>query len=298
MAEADAQSESVGANGESPGRRSGKPLVFATLSLFVVVPAMVYLSRVVLVAIEPSSEVVLAWSERSRWPEQPIRASTLRAGPMTAMRTQSEFRKIRFDLPAEAELMLQRAGQIARDPTELDSPEGAAALTALLAEWDALLVEREARGQRAFEGEARPPESHRFYVEYLLGVRASRAGDAKAAGVWFDRAFRNAPAAIVRRYVDAAGQPAAGGAAPVMALALDRVIDGVRDTSLVLWFPSHPLDERGQAYWPAYRMIYREAAPDALPGEVDRADEAWFTFPGPVGRMPDAAAVQAVPSSP
>ncbi|MEM7682058.1 MAG: hypothetical protein AAF288_08880 [Planctomycetota bacterium] len=292
---------------ESPGRRSGKPFVVATLCLFVAVPLLVYAARAVLISIEPSNDIELVWAERGGWPDQPIKAATLRSGPMSAMRTGSEFRKIRFDLPAEAESMLQRAATIARSPAVLDSPRGAEQLAGLLGEWDALQAALAVEGSPGLDGDTRPVALHRFYVEYLLGVRAARLGQDEEAARWFGLAFDHAPAALIQRYLDGAGLPAVRAMAPPQAIGLDRVLEGVRDTSLVLHFPAQPTDALGQVYWPVYPMIYREADPAALPGEVVEADEAWFTFPGPVGRMPDVpmaargpatAEPQAVPSSP
>ncbi|WP_428389284.1 hypothetical protein [Mucisphaera sp.] len=253
------------------GLTAGKIAVLATLSLFILVPAITILSyRIMIATWSPTDQLLntqpqadgdttITFDERLRvWQQTAlnVRETTLRRGTVSSARNNEIFKPIPFDIPTEEELLVRAAAKIAQQPyAEVRNPTPAdiEALQALTNQY-----------------------GEHFYTRYLLAVWSKDQQQ-------LERALSEAPAVLVQpRYEGTPTSP--------LLLTFDRVKQDTVDTSLVLWLPPAPELAEGVRVYPLYKSIFRFRDPAA---SVERADlinperpPAWFVFPGQVGRIP------------
>ncbi|MEM7577606.1 MAG: hypothetical protein AAF328_09035 [Planctomycetota bacterium] len=259
---------------ERPATIAGPWAVVATLSLFVIVPAVVFvawqLMEVDLADVEPQP---LVWSERATWEVYDVKAKPLEHGVMSQARTGKTYKDYGF-LPSD-ELL----ASIARCRALAESGEGfftGETHDALVAEWDAV------------DGQ--------FYAAALLALwyddAVSETGDtlgAEAAEQWWTRAFEAAPAALVQTVIRAEGASSEALNVGTVAVAFDTVDPeaDTLDTRLVLTYPR--VRAGGDGVWalPIFKTIFRVIDP-ALgpPVPNDPMQSVWLTHVGNVGRLP------------
>lgn len=256
---------------ERPGASVRGPwVVAATLSLFLIVPAISVGAWFLLVDRDPSADAPapLVWAERADWPRSQFTVfKSLERGQMSSARTQKVHNeKIGLVVTAEEILAIQRCAVLARQPL------GA-------------FMGNDTRDALQQEVQSRPDL---FYGHYLLGTWHRLREDTQAADAAYTRAFRHAPAALLRHHVDADGQTAVDAPVPDLALVADRIVDDHLDASVVLIYPHLRTGGDGFIYLPVYKAILRETDADRPIQRVAFEDKpAWFTFFGPVGRRPD-----------
>ncbi|MEM6457755.1 MAG: hypothetical protein AAF710_00010 [Planctomycetota bacterium] len=249
-----------------PGHVPGWTLIVATLSLFVVVPALVIGILALLPEPAPPQDPneTLDWSQRDNWRAYNTVPADLNTGLMSQMRTGGrEFKKVRFEITPELERTLITASALARDPQGFTDPQTLVALESL-------------------QNDTGP----HFYLSFLIGQHHrlnNRPAEADAA---FTQAFAKAPAVLTQR-VPLSAEP------QTYAIGLDRIQDDIRNVSLVLVFPQLTPDETDpttRVYMPLYRMVYRLADLDTPPGTITprEIDRGWFAIPGGrIGKLPD-----------
>ena len=247
----------------------GRWVVLLTLSLFLLVPALVVAIHLAITAGDQAApEAPLVWSQRETWPRNQFTVfKSLERGQMSSARTNRvHYEKLGLQISPEHYLAVQQAAELARRPAEaFDADDTRVALEDLI---------DQTPGQ--------------FYPHYLLGIWHQRHGQTREADAAFERAFGLAPAALIRHHVDARGGTAAYRPAPEIRLIVDRVVDDHRDPSLVLVYPHLRTDDQGFVYLPVFKAILRHADAAPLPGMTDQTQKPlWFSFFGQVGRLPD-----------
>ncbi|MEM8781573.1 MAG: hypothetical protein AAGE65_01845 [Planctomycetota bacterium] len=259
---------------DRPATIAGPWAVAATLSLFVVVPAVVFVAWQVMEADFADVErEPLVWSQRTTWRAYDVKAKPLEHGVMSQARTGKTYKDYGFAPTEDLVASIARCRALAES--------GAAFFTgdtheALIAEWESV-------------------EGH-FYAAGLLALwyadAVAATGDAlgaEAAEEWWTRAFAAAPAALVQSVQGTGGAPAAGQNVGTIAIAFDTVdpeADAI-DTELVLVFPGVRTDANGGWYLPIFKTIFRVIDP-ALgpPVPNDPQQSVWLTHVGGVGRLP------------
>ncbi|MEM1444613.1 MAG: hypothetical protein AAGF84_01030 [Planctomycetota bacterium] len=259
---------------DRPATIAGPWAVVATLSLFVVVPAVVFVAWQVIDADFADVEAQpLVWSERATWDVYDVKAKPLEHGVMSQARTGKTYKDYGFH-PGGA--MLE---SIARCRTLVESGEAffeGETHEALTAEWDSL-------------------EGH-FYAAALLALwyedaiaETDDAMGAEAARDWWSKAFDAAPAALVQTVVDGTDAVLEKHHVGTVAVAFDTVDPeaDTLDTQLVLAYPRLRTDDRGVWYLPIFKTIFRVIDP-ALgpPVPNDPMQSVWLTHVGNVGRLP------------
>jgi hypothetical protein len=248
----------------------GPWVVAATLSLFVIVPLIsVMMFRLVDAPADAAADPPLVYAERADWPRSQFTVfKSLERGQMSSARTNRvHHENLGLQVTPEHYLAMQRLADIARQEQ---------AAFANPATRDAIQQEL-----------SQQPDL--FYGHYLLGLW-SRLNQRPAAetDAHFGRAFRHAPAALIRHHVTAGGTSAGGVEVPDLALIADRIVDDRRDPTLVLVYPFLQSGPDGYVYVPVYKAILRHAEPTPLPGLADAERKPqWFSFFGRVGRLPD-----------
>ncbi|MGB0767803.1 MAG: hypothetical protein ACPGYV_08840 [Phycisphaeraceae bacterium] len=266
-----------------PTRRSGavrgRYVVFATLSLFFVIPVMTYFVWSMTKATPPRTD--LDYDERASWFTMDVKSRPLRYSKFVAAETGKEYKKTDLTIDPDVEQVLHRCASLVQDAAFFENAEAAQTLERF--------ADNRANG---------------FYPAYLLAAWHRENGDDASAERYMRIAFDRADTAIVQRLVDAKGNPVAGLALPPVAIGYDRVIDGKLDATLVLIYPRPTSEANGFIYLPVYRSAYR-LADAALPLGVDPGlhptrltllpqpsngtDPNWFAVPdGAVGRLRDA----------
>lgn len=222
----------------------GKFVVGATLSLFIIVPAIAIFIAPMLTG--GSKTLDLDYDHRHTWFMQPVKARPLEYDKFVAGETGRKYRRTDLQIEPEVEQALQRCMQLAQDDkfyTNQDAPE------------QLLPLAEEAR--------------FGFYPAYLLAVWHQANDNPAQFDVWIRVAFSRAQGALAQRFIDEDSQPLAGHRLPApVAIGYDRVIEGQRNANLVLVYPAPVSDDRGYVYLPTYRSIYRLTDPQ-LPLGVD-----------------------------
>lgn len=261
------QSEPSARPADRPGLTiKGGWAVAATLSLFVIVPAIVVVIALATKS-EPVAEKPLDWSERTTWPRTFYTTyKSLERGMMSSARTNETYKDLGFHIEPAHQLAVMRCTALAKQ-----SADGFFA--------DATRKKLEA------EVEALPDL---FYAHFLLATWHQGRNAPAAAEDHLELAFAAAPAALMQHFVTPEGPSAAKSAVPPLAFAADQIIDDALDRSVVLVFPHLTTDAEGFIYLPVYKAILR-AEDAALPAGVPdlREKYQWFTFVGRIGRLPD-----------
>ncbi len=275
MTDADPQPEP---GRDRPGGINGLWFIAITLSLFIIVPAVVIGTSKL--ASRPQERPPLVYAERDTWQPQELRPRELAYDMFVAAETGRQYRRANFPLDAGDEAMLLNAVRLAQTPDFFESE----AVPGRLADWAA-------------------QHPAQFYPAYLLGEWYRVNGDAQQAQTWRDTAFRRASGAIVQALNRPDGTPAAGHTLPPVAIAYDRVIDGQLNTTLMLVYPAPTADEHGRVYLPTFESIYRLTDPALPPGadsavyprdltllpqSLTRQTPNWFSAPHRVGELPAA----------
>lgn len=251
---------------ERPQLRSGKPLILATASLFLLVPlGLVYLIPIVRADLEQEPQTLL-WAERASWEPLPVRGHDLEQGLMSQARNNAQYKDYGFRVPAEAELELMDLSRLA-----FGSPGEPA-------------FESDAARQRIESARAALDDRYDFYPAFLLAKWHEAHGDREAAGLQYAEAFEKAEAVIARRYLHRDGSPAAGHDVGRIVLGFDQVEKDTVNTNLRLTYPRLEADEGGWVYLPVFKTVYRlEYGQDLTQPPPLRRD--WFTFPGQFGQL-------------
>jgi hypothetical protein len=243
--------------------------VFATLSLFLVVPLLaVVIFRSVDTEAGLSDAEPLVWAERTQWPRNQFTVfKSLERGQMSSARTNRVHQeKLSPDIAAEAYLAIQRCAALASRPREA-------------------FMQDDTRTQLIEEVALHPDL---FYGHYLLATWHALYDQPDAAEARYAEAFAHAPAVLMRRHAFPGGNAAASAEVPEVALVVDRVIDDRRDPTLVLIYPHLEADDEGFIYLPVFKAILRHRTGPEVPGLADTEEKPqWFSFFGRVGRMPD-----------
>lgn len=259
----------------------GRWLVLMTLSLFLVVPAITYLTWQ-LTQGEPN-RIKLSYDDRATWFMQPVRPRPLEYDKFVAGETGRQYRKTDLKIEPEIERMIQRC--------------------VVLAQADDFFTSMQQRDELLGIAKA---EANGFYPAYLVASWYRENGDAEQAQAWSRVAFDRAGGALAQRLIDKDQSAVAEYRIPPVAIGFDRVTDGERDATLVLVYPAPRTETNGFIYLPTYRSSYRLTDP-TLPLGVDPgihptrltlmpqpvsavgSKPNWFSAPdGAVGRFEDA----------
>ena len=272
---------------ERPGRVNGNWFIGITLSLFIVVPAVVI--GVTWLTGPPPQRPPLVYAERETWQPQEVRARQLEYNMFVAAETGRRYRKANFPLELDDEAMLHRAVQLVQRDDFFQSESASVKLTAWAEQYPA-----------------------QFYPAYLLAEWMRVNGRAQEATQWRDTAFRRASGALLQQLTGEDGAPAAGHTLAPVAIAYDRVIDQRLDATLMLVYPRPTADAQGRVYLPTFESVYRLTDPTLPPGAASatyppaltllpqtptRQTPHWFSAPHRVGRLPNAV-VQTHPAEP
>ncbi|MEM9883096.1 MAG: hypothetical protein AAF800_09295 [Planctomycetota bacterium] len=268
---ADANALTPPPTAERPGLTVRGPwVVAATLSLFVIVPAVVVAIALVLPE-GGGEEPPLDYAERASWPRTFYTAfKSLERGMMSSARTNEVYKDLGFHVaPAEQQAVV-RLGALAKQPAEAFFSNGS---------------------RSAIEAEVRD-RPDLFYGHALLALWHEQHDDPEQAESHWTLAFRHAPAALMRHHTTPGpdGDPvsAAGVPVPPLALVADQIVDDHLDRSLVLVYPHLTSDAEGFVYLPVYKAILRREDPALPPGVPDIQEKyPWFTWVGRIGRLPD-----------
>lgn len=261
------------------GGLSGRVVVFATLSLFVIIPVIAVLISPMLAG--NSGPMQLDYDQRADWFMLPVKARPLKYSKFVAAETGKQYKKTDLTIDPDVERVLQRCAGLAQGEDFLSTTDARDELLAL--------AEEEANG---------------FYPPYLLATWYAANADADAHDRWIRIAFDRAGGAIAQRLIDSRGKPVAGYTLPPVAIGYDRVTKGKLDATLVLIYPRPTSEANGFVYLPTYRSVYRLTDPalplgvdpglhprllTLLPQPSDGTDPNWFSVPdGAVGRLDDA----------
>ncbi len=257
----------------------GKWMVAITMSLFLLVPAITYLSWK-LTQGEPQ-RVSLDYSDRENWFMQPVTPRPLKYSTFVAAETGKTYKKTDLMLEPSVEQKLHQCARLAQDPAFAQNNK---ALDTL--------------------GRYASDPTNGFYPAYLLAEWHRMNANAALHAQWMQTAYERAGGALIQRLIDEEGNPVAGYRLPPVAIGYDRVIDGERDATLVLVYPAPVSDADGYVRLPTFRSVYRltDAALPAgvdpgvhpirltlLPQEALGPEPNWFAVPdGAVGRFEDA----------
>ena len=267
------------ASGEEdrPATFAGAWAVLATLSLFIVVPAIVFVAWTLMQRDFADVEHgPLQWKDRADWPVYDVKAKPLEHGVMSQARTGKTYKDLGFHPSEELLASIGRCRELAEREDFLTGEVH-----------DALVAEWEAQGDQ-------------FYSAALLALWYADAAEtlkdplgAKAAEEWWTRAFAAAPAAVVQRVLTSADEPNPPTAVGTIAIAFDTV-DETTDTistDLVLVYPHVRTDAEGVWRLPIFKTIFRVIDP-ALgpPVPNDPLHSTWLTHVGQVGRLPAVGA--------
>ncbi|MEM9416402.1 MAG: hypothetical protein AAGA29_13140 [Planctomycetota bacterium] len=263
---------------DRPGGVNGMWFVAITLSLFIVVPAIVI--GVLQLVPKPAPPEPLSYADRAAWPAQELRSRPLEYDMFVAAETGKKYRKANFPLSDSDEAMLHQAVWLAQQDDFFTNENY----------YDSLLEWAEHYDTQ-------------FYPPYLVAEWLRVNDRADEAEPWRILAFERATGAIVQHIQYEDGTPAAEHSIPGVAIAYDRVIDGELDTTLRLIYPAPTTDDQGDLYLPTFQSVYRLTDPATplgaqtasypryltlLPQTATRQTPNWFSAPSRVGRLPDA----------
>lgn len=252
---------------ERPGLTiKGGWVVAATLSLFLIIPAIVVVIALATKS-EPVADQPFDWAERQTWSRTFYTTyKSLERGMMSSARTNETYKDLGFHIEPDHQLAVMRCTALAKQsPPQFFN--------------DATRQKLEA------EIEALPDL---FYAHFLLATWHQGHNDPFTAEKHLERAFAAAPAALMQHYVTPEGPSATSTAVPTLAFAADQIINDQLDRSVVLVFPHLTTDDEGFIYLPVYKAILRAEDPALPPGVPDlREKYQWFTFVGRIGRLPD-----------
>lgn len=241
---------------DKPGLLSGKVVLLASaLILILVVPTATWLTlRMVERDVKRQA---LVWSERASWQLLPVRFSSL---------DKSGF----LQPPGDAPL---------RDTDFLLQPEQQSKVMAAVA-----LLRDQAADSAAMEQMAdRLGETPGgFYVSYVAGRVAT---DPEKRERYMAKAFEQAPAALVLRFVNEQGEPKANWPVGDLTLMHAQIDDAKLDNSLRLLYPDMVTDQTGMVYLPMFAAPVKLIDKPQAQG-LDIAwpiEDYWMTWPGIVG---------------
>ena len=257
----------------------GRYAVLATLSLFIIIPAISI--PVGLMLTGGARTLELDYNERASWFMMPVKPRPLEYDKFVAGETGRQYRRTDLILAAEVEQVLQACVRLAQS--------------------EDFFASADTRDQLA---DYAADEANGFYPAYLLASWYQFNGDDAAFLRWISLAYDRAQGALAQRLIDKQGEPVGGYRVGPVAIGYDRVIDGQRNATLVLVYPAPISEDTGYVYLPTYRSIYRLTDP-ALPAGVDPGihpirltflpqpaqgeQPNWFAVPdGAVGQLPDA----------
>lgn len=265
---------------ERPGGIRGKYAVFATLSLFIIVPAVSVGIGLMLrsTSVKP---IELNYDQQAEWFTQPVKSRPLKYSKFVAAETGKQYKKTDLVIEPEVEAVLRRCVALAQADDFASNQETLEKL------WTY----------------AKDP-ANGFYPLYLVATWHKLNGNQAAQDQWMSKAYERAGGAICQRFVDEKKNPVAGYAIPPVAIGYDRVTDGKLNATLFLVYPGLVTDERGMIYLPTYRSVYRLTDPalpigsdpglhptklTLLPQPFIGTEPNWFSAPdGAVGQLPEA----------
>ncbi|MEM9915593.1 MAG: hypothetical protein AAF911_11580 [Planctomycetota bacterium] len=244
----------------------GPWVVAATLSLFLIVPAIVVTIALLLPEQDKDNDPFV-WADRHAWPRTFYTAfKSLERPMMSSARTNEVYKDLGFHIEPGHQLAVIRCMTLAKQPREVFTFDNT-------------------RQQLEAEVAERPDL---FYGQFLLATWHELAGDPEAAEPYYTAAFRDAPAVLMRHHVTPDGDSATDQPIDTLAFAADQIVDDQLDRSVVLVFPHLTTDEDGLVFLPVYKAILRTEDPALPPGVADlREKYQWFTFVGRIGRLPD-----------
>ena len=257
---------STDARKERPNLASGKLLLIATLSLFIIVPALL---AVIVPWVKRDLEQTpqtLHWSDREQWEPLPVSPKNLERGMMSAARTDEKYEDFGFHVPAEAELELMELSRLAH------GGEGFPEFTS------------EQARERIEQGRQTLDDRYDFYPEFLLAKWHELDGDDEQAARLYEQSFAHAEAALLRTYVGPDGEVVEGYDAGEIILGFDQVENDKINTNLRLTYPHLVTDELGRVYLPVFKTIYRIERRDDLP-QPPPVRRDWFVMPGQLGEL-------------
>lgn len=266
-------------NAQRPGGMRGRYAVLITLSLFVLVPAV---SVGIGLSLAGGIHTVdLDYDKRATWFVQPVKPRPLKYSKFVAAETGKQYKRTDLAITPQVEAILRRC--------------------VTLAQAEDFAKDTETRDKLA---ELAEDEANGFYPAYLLGAWHGLNDDTAERDRWLRVTFARAQGAICQKLVDVNGKPVAGYAIDPVAIGYDRVEKGVLNATLFLVYPGIVTDERGIAYLPTYRSVYRLTDPKLpigadpglhptkltlLPQRLNGTEPFWFSVPdGAVGKLPDA----------
>ncbi|MFW6336227.1 MAG: hypothetical protein ACOC3G_03775 [Phycisphaeraceae bacterium] len=257
---------STDAKKDRPNLASGKLLLIATLSLFIIVPAVLAVLVPWVKRDLEQTPRTLPWSDRQEWEPLPVSPKNLERGMMSAARTDEKYEDYGFHIPGEAELELMELSRLAH------GSEGFPAFTSA-----------EAR-ERIEQGRQTLDDRFDFYPEFLLAKWHELQGNDERAMRLYEQSFAHAQAALMRKYVNPEGDPVEGHDAGKIIIGFDQVENDKINTNLRLTYPHLKTDALGRVYLPVFKTIYRIERRDDLtqPPPVRRD---WFVMPGQLGEL-------------
>ncbi len=263
---------------DRPATIAGPWAVVATLSLFVIVPAVVFVSWKVMEAdFADVQRGPLVWDERATWDAFDVKPKPLEHGVMSQARTGKTYKDYGFH-PSE-----ELVASIARCRDLVERGDGfyeGDTRDALLEEWHGVTGQFYAGALLA------------LWYEHALAESGDEMG-ARAALEWWTLALQAAPAALVQPAIDLSGVATAHLNVGTVAIAFDTVDKehDALDSELVLVFPNVRTDANGVWYLPIFKTIFRVIDP-ALgpPVPNDPQQSVWLTHVGQVGRLPAVSA--------
>ncbi len=242
----------------------GPTLVYATLSLFVIVPIIVFFAWQVIDADFKNNEnPALDWAQRAEWPALATTYKSLERGVMSQARTGETYKDYEFHPDAELVASIQRCAALAASPVFLEP------VTA-----ENLRLETDARADQ-------------FYAPALLALWHEQHNQTDEANAAWATAFARAPAALVQPVTDADGRPRPNADVGTVAFTFDRVENDRIDATLQLVYPHARTGDDGVLRLPVFKMLTRITDPALAPPRPNAPDAApWITYPGRVGRLP------------
>ena len=254
---------------DRPPSMSGPVLVVATLSLFLIVPAIVWpLFRLMQSDINRGrNDSTLVWAEREHWQVYEVRYKSLEYGLMSQGRTGQRYNpKLNLHVEPDFEASIRRCREYVLTTGDKFATDGTA--TFLRAEI------------------ASHPDH--FYAEALLALWHEAQDDTEAAQSAWTRAYQAAPAALIQQVTSQDGKALEAQPLGTIAFAFDRIVQNHLDPSLTLVYPEVQTGPDG--YWrlPVFKGIVRiYDGPKAPAGLNEPEGQASITYAGRVGRLPD-----------
>jgi len=264
---------------ERPGTINGIWMIAAVLSLFAIVPAVVF--TIWTLVGETKALPPLDYTQRHHWQTMELRSREIEYNKFVQGETGKQYKKVDFPITPEEEAMLHRCVAMVQREGFFEDADRLGSLKALADEY---------------------PDQ--FYPPYLVARWLEHDGQITQAEAWYTIAFERATGAIIQRLVNDDGNALPNYVLPTVAIAYDRVFDGELDTTLMLVYPEPTSDAAGLVTLPTFESVYRLTDPALPPGvfpplhperltllpqtPTRQYPPNWFSSPYRVGRLDDA----------